>query len=51
MFFEILIFSAATIIILFIIMKIIEVTCVEGWEDERDFHRGRKGENPDDFIP
>ena len=51
MFYKILIFSGATIIILFIIMKIIEVTCIEGWEDEMGFHSGREGENRDDLIP
>lgn len=51
MFYELIILIAATIIILFIIMKIIEVTCVEGWEDEMGFHRGREGENRDDLSP
>jgi hypothetical protein len=51
MVYKIFIFSSATIVISFLIMKIIEFTCVEGWEDESGFHLGRKGGNRDDLLP
>lgn len=51
MLWKIVLFSLSTILISFLMMKLIEVLAVEGWEDENGFHRGRKSDNLDDLYP
>lgn len=51
MLWKVILFSLSTVVISFILMKLIEIFAVEGWQDENGFHRGQESESRDDLCP